>query len=158
MKLLAIDPGFERLGIAVLEKEKGGKEQLLYSDCFKTPSKMPFHERLCMIGQEVARVVAEFSPELLAIETLYITNNQKTAMDVAEARGVVLYECSKAGMSLSELTPQQIKIAVTGYGRSDKDQVHAMVGKIIPLGNKTRIDDEVDAIAIGITAFAHMHI
>ena len=98
MKLLAIDPGYERVGIAILEKEKGGTEFLVYSDCFKTSAKIPFHERITLIGIEVERVIKKYKPTALAIEKLYLTTNQKTAMQVAEARGVIIYSSSKLGL------------------------------------------------------------
>lgn len=148
-RVLAIDPGFERLGIAILEKDK-----LIYSDCFKTSPKDDFYTRLKQIGEEIERIIKEFEPTALAIETLFFKNNQKTAMHVAETRGVVAYEASKKGLSVFEFTPLQIKIAVTGYGRSDKDQVTFMVPKLIKINKKIEHDDEFDAIAVGLTYFS----
>ena len=151
MKILAIDPGYERLGIAILEKLPKVKERVLYSDCFKTSSKLTFKERLLLIGQEVERVIKKYEPEILSIETLYFTNNQKTAMNVAEARGVIIYEAMRHGLSLAEYTPLQIKIAVTGHGRSDKQQVISMIGRLVVIEKEIKHDDEYDAIAIGLT-------
>lgn len=156
MKLLAIDPGFERIGIAVIEKTLKGKEVLLYSDCFKTSPKIPFVERLNLIGGEVARVIKEWDPSAFAIEKLYFATNKTTAMGVAEARGVLCYEAARAGLHFFEYTPIQIKVATTGYGKATKDQVLSMTAKLISLPeNKKMIDDEVDAIAIGLTCFAY---
>lgn len=154
MKLLAIDPGVERVGIAVLEKVGGGKETLIYSDCFKTSSKLPHTERLVLIGEEIARIIKKWKPEALAIEKLYFETNTKTAMSVAEARGVVLYEAGLCELTIHEYTPLEIKVAVTGYGKSDKSAVAKMVPKLIVLGEKKMIDDEIDAIAVGLTCFA----
>lgn len=153
MKVLAIDPGYDRLGIAVLEKQKG-TEIALFSACAVTDKKLPHHERLAHIGREVKKAIAEWEPEALAIETLFLFSNQKTAMKVAEARGVILYEAALAGLSVFEYTPLQIKIAVTGYGRSDKRQVTEMVKKLISLSTRKRLDDEYDALAIGLTCLA----
>jgi crossover junction endodeoxyribonuclease RuvC len=154
MRLLAIDPGYERIGIAILEK-KEGKEILLYSECFKTDAKLPFVERLLAIGTEIARVIKKYKPNGLAIEKLYMTTNQKTAMQVAEARGVVMYEASKLGLEIFEYTPMEIKVAVTGYGKATKDDVFFMVKKLIELPKDRKIiDDEIDAIAVGLTCFA----
>jgi crossover junction endodeoxyribonuclease RuvC len=154
MKLLSIDPGYERIGIAILEK-KEGKEILLYSECFKTDAKLPFVERLLAIGTEIARVIKKYKPNGLAIEKLYMTTNQKTAMQVAEARGVVMYEASKLGLEIFEYTPMEIKVAVTGYGKATKDDVFFMVKKLIELPKDRKIiDDEIDAIAVGLTCFA----
>lgn len=155
MRILAIDPGYERIGIAILEKERGQKEFLVYSDCFKTSAKLSFAERLGMIGAEIARIVTKYKPEALAIEKLYFAKNQTTAMGVAEARGVIIYEASQAGLQVYEYTPMEIKVAVTGYGKATKNDVLAMTGKLIVLPNvKKVIDDEIDAIAIGLTCFA----
>lgn len=154
MKILAIDPGFERVGIAVIEKTNTPKHKLVYSNCFKTSSKIPFHERLTLIGTEVEKIIKEFKPEALSIEKLYFTTNQKTVMGVSEARGVIIYCASKNNLSIFEYTPPQIKIAVTGYGKSSKEGVMSMVPKLIDIPNKIKSDDELDAIAIGITCLA----
>jgi crossover junction endodeoxyribonuclease RuvC len=162
-RILGIDPGFERLGIAILEKEKGKKEQVLFSECFKTSSKLEFNERLCLIGQEMERVIKKYHPEVLSVETLFLNTNQKTVMRVAEARGVVIYEAAQAGLKIFEASPPQIKIATTGYGRATKEQIIKMVKLLVPVDNsKTHAragqesDDELDAIAIALTAFACM--
>lgn len=154
MKVLGIDPGYERLGIAVVEKESGQKEKLLYSACFKTSPKEPHHKRLGMIGEEMERVIKEFSPDVLAIETLFFNSNQKTAMMVSEARGVLLYTSTKNNLEIKEFTPLQIKVAVTGNGRSDKQGIIKMIPLLITLEKSKRLDDEYDAIAVALTYFA----
>lgn len=154
MKILSVDPGYERLGVAIIKKNPGEKEKLIYSECFKTSAKIPFEERLLLIGKEIKRVIKEFEPEVLAIETLYMTTNQKTAMHVAEVKGVVIYEAMCAKMKLYEYTPLQIKIAVTGYGRGDKKQVISMIERLVTIDKKIAYDDEYDAIAVGLTYFA----
>ena len=157
MKILGIDPGFERLGVAILEKNKGDKkERVLFSECFKTSAKLEFSERLNLIGEEVRSVIKKFNPEVLSIETLFLTTNQKTVMHVAEARGVVIYESAQAGLKIFEVSPPQIKIASTGYGKADKDQVMKMVKILVEIDNTKKSDDELDAIAIALTAFAHL--
>src|SRR3989344_1597168 len=111
-RILGIDPGFERLGIAILER-KNGKESVIFSECFKTSSKLDFSERLVLIGDEIRNIIKKYQPEVLAIETLFLTTNHKTVMRVAEARGVVIYEASRAGLKIFEASPPQIKIATT---------------------------------------------
>jgi crossover junction endodeoxyribonuclease RuvC len=156
MRILGIDPGFERLGIAILEKNKGDKkESVTFSECFKTSAKLEFPERLKLIGERVDQVIKEFKPEILSIETLFLTTNHKTVMHVAEARGVVIYEAKKTGLEIFEASPPQIKIAVTGYGRSDKTQINKMVKILVDIDKTKKSDDELDAIAIALTAFAH---
>ena len=154
MRVIGIDPGIERVGIAVIEKT-AGKEYFIFSECFKTSAKLSHSERLNLIGKEVGRVVEEYSPRALSIERLFFAQNTSTAMGVAEARGVMLYECAKRELAVFEYTPMQIKIAVTGYGKSDKHAVMDMVPRIIKLPDRKMIDDEVDAIAAAITCFAH---
>ena len=154
MKILAIDPGYERLGIAVLEKLPREKEILLYSECFKTSAKIPHHQRLTLIGDKIKKTIEKFQPEALATEKLFFSKNQKTALLVAEARGVILYSANSLELSVFEYTPIAIKIAVTGYGKSEKRQVIEMVKKLIAVPKGKNSDDEFDAIAIGLTHFA----
>lgn len=157
MIILGIDPGFERLGVAVLEKNKTDKKEcILFSECFKTSAKLEFNERLFLIGEEVRKIIKEYKPEVLSIETLFLNTNQKTVMRVAEARGVVVYEAARAGLRLFEASPPQIKIATTGYGRSDKSQIIKMVKILVKIDDSKKSDDELDAIAIALTAFAHI--
>ena len=153
MRIIAIDPGYERLGIAVLQKTK--KEELLFSECFKTKATLPFVERLELVGREVARVIAEWQPEALSIENLFIETNQKTAMRVAEVRGAILYQARLSGLAIYEYTPLQIKVATTGYGKATKDQVTHMVQKLVSGAEAITQDDQMDAIAIGLTHFAY---
>lgn len=170
MRILGIDPGFERLGVAILEKSfdhAQDKEKVVFSECFKTSAKLKFEERLLLIGEEVRSVIKKYKPEVLAIETLFLTTNHKTVMHVAEARGVVIYEAIQVGLKIFEASPPQIKIATTGYGKSDKTQVMKMVKILVKINPKTHpngrglsvgreSDDELDAIAIALTAFAHL--
>jgi crossover junction endodeoxyribonuclease RuvC len=154
MKIIAIDPGYERLGVAILEKVSGNKETLLFSECFKTLTKEKHEKRLALIGEEISKLIKKHKPEALAIETLFFETNAKTAMRVSEARGVVLYEAAKNGLMVKEFTPLEIKVAVTGYGKSDKSQVISMVNRLIKIDKEIKHDDEYDAVAIGLTFFA----
>lgn len=155
MKILGIDPGYERLGVAVLQKDTG-KEKVIFSECFKTDAKLPFPERLELIGKEVKNIIKKYKPDVLSIETLFLTTNQKTVMHVAEVRGVVIYEAMCAGLKVFEASPPQIKIATTGYGKADKAQIIRMVKMLVEIDNTKKSDDELDAIAIALTAFAHI--
>lgn len=154
MRILSIDPGYERLGVAILEKNKGQKEMLVFSECFKTSAKLPHNERLALIGNRIKEIIKKYKPERMATEKLFFSGNQKTAMLVAEARGVILYSGSSSGLEIFEYTPNEVKIAITGYGRSEKKQMIDMVKKLIVVDSKKSSDDEFDAIAIGLTHFA----
>jgi crossover junction endodeoxyribonuclease RuvC len=160
MRILGVDPGFERVGIAVLEKgasaDNRQKEKIIFSECFKTSSKLEFAARLGLIGEEIKKIIKDFKPETLAIETLFLNTNQKTVMRVAEARGVIIYTASSLGLKIFEASPPQIKIATTGYGRSDKEQIIKMVKMLVDVDKSKKSDDEMDAIAIALTGLAHL--
>lgn len=150
MRILGIDPGYERLGLAIIEKTTG-KETLVYSECFQTDASLPFHERLLLVGEALSRVITEYSAEHLALENVYFNTNQKTAMDVAAVRGVALYIGRSFGLETFEYTPPQIKSAVGGSGRADKKEVAAMLHHLIDINKEIRLDDEYDAIAVALT-------
>lgn len=154
---LAIDPGYERLGTAIVAKDAQGKELVLYSNCFKTSAREDFVVRLQALGDEIERLIAEFSPDALAIENLFFNTNQKTAMKVAEARGAILYVATSHDLEVFEYTPLQIKVAITGYGRANKSEITRMVEVLVDLTDKKMIDDEYDAIATGLTHLASHH-
>jgi len=153
MRVLSIDPGYERLGIAILDGPTGN-ETLQHSDCFRTSAKTPHSERLNAIREEIDRLIKTLHPTTLALETLYFNINQKTAMKVAEVRGTIIATAAAHSLEVAEYTPGQIKIAITGYGKSDKKQVMQMTQKLIKVPDKKILDDEYDAIAVGITAIA----
>ncbi len=156
MRILAVDPGYDRLGIAVLDRDsKNGT--LIHSSCITSEKGAPLPERMERVGTEVARLMEEYAPSAVALERLYFTNNQRTAMAVAEMRGIVIYLAQSRAYRIFEYTPQEIKVAVTGYGKSDKKQVAQMVARLIPGVPKGVLDDEYDAIAIAITALAREH-
>lgn len=158
MKLLSIDPGYERLGVAVLEKNLNQKETLLFSGCIRTSPKDTFEDRLLQIGVEVEKIIQEYQPQALSIENLFISTNQKTAMRVAEVRGVLIYIAKKYNLTIKEFTPLQIKLAVTVDRKSSKDQVIKMIHLLIKNFTKKALDDEYDAIAAGLTYFAHVRL
>lgn len=161
MKILAIDPGYDRCGVAVVEGNRS-KPQLVFSTCLRTSSKDTFHVRLAQIGNEIEHIIETYVPNVCAIEKLYFNTNQKTAMNVAEVRGMLLYIALRSGLFVEEYTPLQVKQAVVGHGHADKKQIMLMLPKLIVLGEeKTKTkpqDDEYDAIAIGITALAYSRI
>jgi crossover junction endodeoxyribonuclease RuvC len=155
MKIIAIDPGYDRVGIAIMEKVSG-KEVVLFSECFQTKKDLSIPNRILSIGQRLSGLMEKHQPNLFAIENLFFQNNQKTAMGVAEARGVMIYTAGIAKIPVVEFTPLQIKAAVTGHGKATKQEVFRMVEMILKLEDRKYIDDEIDAIAVGITAFAHL--
>lgn len=155
VRIIGIDPGFDRLGVCVLDKE-GTKETLVYSTCITTFKKDAFEKRLVAIGEQLESIVQKYSPSELAIETIFFTNNQKTVITVAEVRGICIYLTYKHGVLLFEYSPPQIKLAIAGHGKASKEDIAMMVPKILkqPLLIGT-LDDEIDAIAIALTHSAN---
>lgn len=153
MKVLAIDPGYGRCGVAVVEKD-GGKERLIYSDCIETAGGDEFPERLAAVAAECARLLDEHVPDCMALEKLFFQKNQKTAMHVAEVRGALIQIAAERDIPVFEYGPGEVKSATTGSGRADKQQIAAMVRMLIKIEKPIRHDDEYDAIAIGITHLA----
>jgi len=153
MKVLGIDPGFGRCGVAIVEKI-GGKDILLYSDCIETSAKEEFSARLLQVSDECARVISAYKPDCVAMEKLYFSNNQKTAMQVAEVRGALLNCASGFGLTVAQYTPGEIKSAVASSGRADKKQIATMLHMLMKIEKKIKHDDEYDAIAIAVTHLA----
>lgn len=155
MRVLACDPGYDRLGIAVLEKDRNG-EQLVFSTCITTDASGALADRYTMLGHAVRDLLTTHMPDYVAIESLFFSKNARTAMAVAEMRGVLLYVARSHPCAIVEYTPQEIKVAVTGYGKSSKQQVTDMVRRLLPSAPERALDDEYDAIAIGLTALASL--
>lgn len=153
MRVLAIDPGYDRIGFAVVEKVKG-KEQLVFSECFETNRKDVFEDRLLALGAECERLIKIYRPEAVAFEKLFFQSNQKTAFLVSEALGAMRYIAASHKLPVFEYTPLQVKNAVAGDGRGDKRQVISMVKQLVNVEKAIRHDDEFDAIAVGLTCLA----
>lgn len=155
MKVLGIDPGFGRCGVAVVEKSAGGREALLYSDCITTPSSMEFPSRLTAVATACERVIDTYGPDCVVLEKLYFQKNQKTAMQVAEVRGALLQLAASRSLPVSEYTPGEVKSAAAGSGSADKQAVAKMLHALIKIDKAIKHDDEYDAIAIAVTHLAH---
>jgi crossover junction endodeoxyribonuclease RuvC len=154
MRVLGVDPGFDRIGVSVMEY-RDAREYTLYSTCIETERHTPLANRLLEIGTALESIITTYTPDVVAIETLFFNKNVKTAIDVAQARGVILYISQQYGCTLYEFSPQSIKIAITGYGKSDKTAVtHFLKQTVVNIPNDA-LDDEYDAIAVGVTCLAH---
>ena len=152
--MISVDPGYDRVGIAVIELI-AGKENLIHSCCIETQKEQLFIERLLNVGETFTSLLHTYSPDALAIETLFFNKNQKTAIKVAQVRGALIYIALTTNCKIFEFGPQEIKVAVTGYGKSDKTAVIDMVKRLLPQAPPSALDDEYDAIAVGITCLAH---
>ncbi len=153
MRVLSVDPGYDRVGLAVLEMQN--RESVLYSSCIETDKKAEMSDRLCFIGKEFTSIIKLYKPDVIAIEKIFFNKNIKTAIAVAQARGTLIYIGKKAGCRIYEFGPQEIKIAVTGYGASSKNDVRDMIIRLVSNVPKKALDDEYDAIAVGVTCLAH---
>ncbi len=154
MRVLAIDPGYDRLGVAIMEKTDN-KEILIHSECILTDKENSLMHRLLQLGKRIEELITEYKPTAVGIETIFFNKNQKTAIGVAQARGIIVYLAQRSGCEVYEFGPQEIKVAVTGYGSSDKTAVIAMVKRLVANVKDDALDDEYDAIAVGITCLAH---
>ena len=153
MRVISVDPGYDRLGIAVMEYHHD--EHLIHSECVLTNKEESLNQRLFSVGTHFKKLLETYQPDTLAIETLFFNKNQKTALGVSAARGIIIFLAQTHNCQVYEFGPQEIKIAVTGYGKSDKASVIAMVQRLVPATPKKALDDEYDAIAVGITCLAH---
>lgn len=159
LRVIAIDPGYDRCGIALLEKRSGSaKEHVIFSTCIQTSKHDAFVVRMHTVAEAVRGVIQEYLPAHMAIEKLFFNNNQKTAMHVAQVCGTIIETGIQAGLHVHEYTPLQVKSAVAGNGRALKTDVMRMIPLLAILPTlspkEKRLDDEWDAIAVGITHLA----
>ncbi len=154
MKIISLDPGYDRCGLSILERVNNGKEELIDSTCITTDKQDSFEKRLVGVVDEFHKWIKEYKPDICALENLFFAKNQKTAMRVAEARGALIFTACKLNVQIHEFTPKQVKVAVTGDGGATKQQVMLMVPKLINIEKEIKYDDEYDAIAVGLTASA----
>lgn len=153
MKILGIDPGFGRMGCAVLENDK-----IIYSTCLISDKNLPQEKRLLSLGKKVEEIIKKYNPDVLAIEKIFFGKNQKTALQISEVRGMIFYLAASKKIPIKEFTPLQVKISLTGYGRAEKQQVQKMVQVILKTKEMSKQDDEIDAIAIALTCSSCLHV
>ena len=145
---LGIDPGTARLGYGLI---RGGLQpKLIDAGVIETWPDEPMSDRLVTLYDGVRELLAEFSPDVLAVEQLFFARNVTTAITVGQARGVVILAAAQAGVPVAEYTPSEIKQAVTGYGKADKPQMQEMVRMILHLNALPQPDDAADALAVAI--------
>lgn len=150
MRILGIDPGTGILGFGVIDTEKG-QAKLVDGGVIRTPVKEDDAVRLQTIYEEITEIITQTKPDVMSVEKLFFAQNVTTAMTVAQARGVVLLAGKQADLKIYEYTPQQIKQALTGYGKAEKKQIQEMVRVILKLKDIPRPDDCADALAAAIT-------
>lgn len=148
MRILGIDPGTAITGFGVIDCE--GEPKLVTAGVIRTPAKQALELRLESIYRDLTELLKETRPEHVAIEELYFATNVKTAISVAQARGVAMLAAIHAGADIGEYTPLQIKQALTGYGRAEKGQIQEMVRIMLNINEIPRPDDAADALAVAI--------
>lgn len=149
MRILGIDPGYAIVGCGVLDYENNHFGVVEYC-AITTPSEMSFNRRLEVIYDEMTALIQRTKPEAVSIEKLFFNSNQKTVIDVGQARGVLMLAVQKAGLEVFEYTPLQVKQSVVGYGRAEKKQVQEMTRVILGLPKVPKPDDVADALAMAI--------
>ena len=149
MVILGIDPGYAIVGWGVINYERGRFSPIDFGAVL-TQAGRPFAERLEKIHADLSAVLERYQPDVASVEKLYFQNNQKTAIDVAEARGVILLALQQHGVPFYEYTPLQVKSAVTGYGQAEKPQVMEMTKRLLRLKSVPKPDDTADALALAV--------
>ena len=150
MIILGIDPGLATLGWGVIEAERG-RQRLVNYGCILTTPQQRFPERLKQIGEDMRMLLDTYKPEEIAFEELFFAKNVTTALTVGAARGVALAACAEYTDKLYEYTPMQVKQAIVGYGKAEKQQIQQMVKMLLHMEDIARPDDAADAIAIALT-------
>lgn len=153
MRVLGIDPGYAIVGWGVVNYDRNRFAPLAFG-AVTTPAKTAFSYRLNKIYDDVYQIIQQYRPEALAIEKLFFNTNTTTAIDVAQARGVILLAAQQQSLPVFEYTPLQVKQAVTGYGKADKKQVMELTRRLLNLEKVPRPDDTADALAM---AICHCH-
>jgi crossover junction endodeoxyribonuclease RuvC len=150
MRILGIDPGTATTGYGVVDEDSQGQLISVAYGTIITPASMAVEKRLLSIFDELKKLILLYKPQSAAVEKLFFYQNVTTAMAVSQARGVVVLSIAQAGLPFGEYTPLEVKQAVTGYGKADKQQVQQMVKALLNLESIPKPDDAADALAVAI--------
>ncbi len=154
MRILGIDPGTHRIGWGVIEGDSS-QQSLIAAGCIDLPHHTKTSVYLQTIYQQLSHLIKTYRPEGAGVEKIFFQKNVKTAITVAQARGVILFTLSQAKLPITELSPNTIKSAVVGNGQADKQQVIKMVNLLLEPEQEFKFDDTYDALATAITALLH---
>lgn len=149
--IMGIDPGIASCGYGLIRESRGNLESVVFG-CIQTKPRVEFSSRLKIIHNSLKRLINKYQPDLMAVEEIFFCKNVKTALNVGQAKGVILLTTIQSKVPLQEFTPLQVKQALTGYGRADKMQIRKMVQCILKLPELPKSDDAADALAIAICA------
>ncbi len=153
MRVLGVDPGLGRTGVAIVDGRVGSMT-LVEAACLETPAHTPDSTRLAMLFAAVENFIAAHAPETAAVEELFFSSNRTTAIQVAQARGVILLALARGGVAVSGYTPNEVKESVAGFGAARKPQVARMTKRLLGVDSIPGHDDAVDACAV---AICHHH-
>ena len=153
MTIIGIDPGYAIVGFGIIHSERG-RMSVLDFGAITTPAGMDFPIRLQSIFDDLSYLLDKYHPDAMAIEKLFFNTNKTTAVDVAQARGVILLAAQRSGCRIYQYTPLQVKQSVVGYGRAEKKQVQEMTKQLLGLSAVPKPDDTADALAM---AICHAH-
>ncbi|HHT83391.1 MAG: crossover junction endodeoxyribonuclease RuvC [Christensenellales bacterium] len=150
MVILGIDPGYATVGYGIIDST-GSNNKVIDYGVITTPKEQKLPARLKHISECVKELIAKHKPNAICVEELFFQSNRKTAIFVAEARGAIILSCMDSDIAMYEYTPLQIKQAITGYGRADKNQIQQMVKVMLGLKSAPKPDDAADALAVALT-------
>lgn len=153
MRILGIDPGVATLGFGVIDQQNNQLQAVDFG-CIQTAATVSFPQRIYQIHNQLTDILLQYSPNIVVVEELFFSKNVKTAIQVAQARGVVILTAMQKGLEVKEYTPLQVKQSVVGYGRATKDQIQKMVKMLLKLPQIPQPDDAADALAVAI-CYAH---
>lgn len=149
-RVLGIDPGYGRCGFGVIELQ-GRDWKCVNHGVITTDAGLDFETRLLEIGRDIEGLLETFKPQALALEELFFAKSTTTALQVAEVRGVIQFLAAQKGVKVVGVKPNEVKVAVTGYGKADKHQVQEMMKTIFDLNQIPKPDDAADALAVAYT-------
>ena len=149
MRVLGIDCGSERTGYGVIDSD-GIRHRMVAAGVIRTNTKWAFERRLLTIASGLRSLISEHSPEMAAVEGVFLAANARSALKLAHVRGVALLMVAEAGIALAEYSPTEVKTSVVGYGRAEKSQVQMMIGSILRLTEPIESEDACDALAVAI--------
>jgi crossover junction endodeoxyribonuclease RuvC len=157
MLSLGIDPGTATVGYGLVRELQDGSLQTVAYGVITTPPKVPMHERLKTIYDELTLLIAAHQPDRAGVEELFFARNVTTAITVAQGRGVILLALANAGLTIAEYKPNVVKQSISGYGGADKNQIQEMVRMLLELDEIPKPDDAADALAVAITDIHNAH-
>jgi crossover junction endodeoxyribonuclease RuvC len=150
MRILGVDPGLSTAGLGLIEMDTKGVLKALDWLSIETPPGLPLEERLLELGNDLEEFLKDAKPDLAVVELLFFSTNKRTAMDVSQARGVILFVLRRHGITIKSVTPLQLKTAIAGDGKADKKQMQAMVKRTLNLKETPQPADAADALALAL--------